>query len=146
MRKAQVVNGVVVNVIEVDADHVPAFCAAWPDAGAAGPGWTHDGQAFAAPTVVVPVPEAVPKLALVRALRRTTLSGAATTSTAASAWPQVQAVLAGAPSETQEDWDLLTLVPRHDPTVLAFAAVLSVSSEIMDQVFILAQKIDSGAL
>lgn len=39
MRKAQIRNGRVVNVIEVDPEHVPDWCEDWPDAGDAGPGW-----------------------------------------------------------------------------------------------------------
>jgi hypothetical protein len=39
MRKAQIRNGRVVNVIEVDPANVPDWCEDWPDAGNAGPGW-----------------------------------------------------------------------------------------------------------
>lgn len=39
MRKAEIINGRVVNVIEVDPENVPDWCADWPDAGDAGPGW-----------------------------------------------------------------------------------------------------------
>lgn len=39
MRLAQIADGVVVNVIEVDA--VPEWAAGWPEAGAAAIGWMH---------------------------------------------------------------------------------------------------------
>jgi len=39
MRKAEIVNGTVVNVVEVDPANVPDWCADWPDAEIAGPGW-----------------------------------------------------------------------------------------------------------
>lgn len=55
MRKAQVIDGVVVNVIEVDPDNVPDWCADWPDAeDAAGPGDTFDGEAFSPSAEIVP--------------------------------------------------------------------------------------------
>lgn len=50
MRKAQVENGIVINVIEVDPNQIPDFCADWPEADQAGPGWTFDGDTFAAPS------------------------------------------------------------------------------------------------
>lgn len=52
MRKAQIENGLVINVIEVDPKAVPDFCADWPDAGDAGPGWV-----FAEGEFSQPVPE-----------------------------------------------------------------------------------------
>ena len=39
MRKAEIANGTVVNVVEVDPANVPDWCVDWPDAGHAGPGW-----------------------------------------------------------------------------------------------------------
>lgn len=49
MRLAEVKDGVVVNVIEVDPDGVPDWCADWPETESAGPGWLYDGSAFTAP-------------------------------------------------------------------------------------------------
>ena len=49
MRIAQVENGVVVNVIEVNPKKWPAFAKGWPKAGDAGPGWTFDGTGFKPP-------------------------------------------------------------------------------------------------
>lgn len=39
MRKAEIINGRIVNVVLVDPEKVPEWCADWPDAGNAGPGW-----------------------------------------------------------------------------------------------------------
>lgn len=51
MRLAEVVAGVVRNVIEVNPDSIPAFAANWPEAGDAGPGWTFNGTGFAPPVI-----------------------------------------------------------------------------------------------
>lgn len=56
MRVAQVVDGIVVNVIEVDPSNIPDFALAWPEVGNAGKGWTYDGSVFTAPEpVIVPI-------------------------------------------------------------------------------------------
>lgn len=52
MRLAQIENGLVVNVIEVDPQNIPDWAADWPEAGNAGPGSTYDGQTFTAPVEV----------------------------------------------------------------------------------------------
>lgn len=52
MRKAHIVNNVVVNVIEVDLANIPDWCVDWPDAGAeVDIGFTHsNGSFFPQPT------------------------------------------------------------------------------------------------
>ena len=64
MRLAQIVGGVVVNVIKVDgAVARPDWCADWPEIGdTGGPGWTYDGTSFAPPA-----PETAPAAALTAA-------------------------------------------------------------------------------
>jgi len=52
MRLAQIENGLVVNVIEVDPQNIPDWAADWPEAGDAGPGSAYDGQIFTAPVEV----------------------------------------------------------------------------------------------
>lgn len=54
MRVAEIIEGVVVNVAEVDPDARPAFTNGWPDAGGAGPGWTYDGTTFSPPDMPPP--------------------------------------------------------------------------------------------
>ena len=49
MRLAHIVEGIVVNVAEVNPDNVPDFMAEWVPAEDAGPGWAYDGQSFVAP-------------------------------------------------------------------------------------------------
>lgn len=57
MRKAEIIDGKVANVIEVDPANVPDWCADWPAAGDAGPGWSYaDGQ-FSPPPVPQPTRE-----------------------------------------------------------------------------------------
>jgi hypothetical protein len=58
-RRAQIVDGVVVNVAEVLIGAVPPAMAEWPVVTDAGPGWTYDGETFTAPQVVVPVPSQI---------------------------------------------------------------------------------------
>ena len=54
MRVAQIVAGVVRNVVEVDPANRPSFTNGWPEAISAGPGWSYDGEAFYPPVVVLP--------------------------------------------------------------------------------------------
>lgn len=56
MRLAQVDNGVVTNVIEVDPANIPDWAADWPEAGGAGPGWSYDGETFSPPPEPEPTP------------------------------------------------------------------------------------------
>jgi hypothetical protein len=51
MRKAQIENGVVVNVIEVDPADIPDWCADWPECESAGPGWLFADGEFSPPLV-----------------------------------------------------------------------------------------------
>ena len=63
MRLAQIEDGVVVNVIEVDPAALPDWAEGWPEAGAAGPGWSWDGEVFTPP----PPPDPAEALAAERA-------------------------------------------------------------------------------
>ncbi len=49
MKKAQIENGIVINVIEVDPEQIPEWCEDWPNAEEAGPGWTFVDGAFHPP-------------------------------------------------------------------------------------------------
>lgn len=58
MRLAQIDNGKVVNVIEVDPADVPDWAASWPQIPNGGPGWAYDGAVFSPPAFVQgPVPD-----------------------------------------------------------------------------------------
>jgi len=50
MQKAEIKDGKVVNVLEIDPNSIPSWCASWPHiAGGAGIGWSYDGTQFTAP-------------------------------------------------------------------------------------------------
>lgn len=49
MRLAQIVDGVVVNVVLVTPGEIPDWCTDWPECIEAGPGWRHDGTTFLPP-------------------------------------------------------------------------------------------------
>lgn len=49
MNKAQIENGVVVNVIVVDPDNIPDWCSSWPTITDGGIGWYWDGSVFTPP-------------------------------------------------------------------------------------------------
>lgn len=58
MIKAQIENGIVVNVIVVDPENIPEWCADWPTITEGGIGWSWDGANFTAPP---PPPEPTPE-------------------------------------------------------------------------------------
>lgn len=49
MRRAQVQGGIVLNVIIVDDDGTPEWCADWPECPDGGPGWSYIDGIFVAP-------------------------------------------------------------------------------------------------
>lgn len=50
MQKAEIKDGKVVNVLEIDRDNIPDWCASWPNiTGMAGIGWSYDGAQFFPP-------------------------------------------------------------------------------------------------
>jgi hypothetical protein len=57
MKKAEISNGIVVNVILVDPQNIPDWCADWPETEEAGPGWLYDGSTFSPPPPVMPTRE-----------------------------------------------------------------------------------------
>jgi hypothetical protein len=58
MRKAQITDGIVANIIEVDPANIPDWCADWPDAiQEAEIGGTYTGGVFAPPAPYVPTRE-----------------------------------------------------------------------------------------
>lgn len=61
MRLAQVVDGAVVNVIEVDGDR-PEWAKDWPEAGEAGPGWIASEKGLSAPPEFADVPQTISKM------------------------------------------------------------------------------------
>jgi hypothetical protein len=57
MKKAEISNGIVVNVILVDPQNIPDWCASWPETVEAGPGWLYQDGQFLPPPPVVPTKE-----------------------------------------------------------------------------------------
>ena len=57
MKKAEISNGIVVNVILVDPQNIPDWCVDWPETVEAGPGWLYQGGQFLPPPPVVPTKE-----------------------------------------------------------------------------------------
>lgn len=51
MTKAEIKDGIVVNVIVVDPDNIPDWCANWPTITEGGIGWAWDGTNFVEPHV-----------------------------------------------------------------------------------------------
>ena len=73
-----------------------------------------------------PVPSAVTRLQLIRALRELGRKA------------EFDAAMAAAPAETQEDWNLASVVTRTSPLVSAFAASLGTTGSDLDHIFRLA--------
>ena len=58
MQKAEIKDGKVVNILEIDPDNIPDWCASWPNiVGMAGIGWFYDGITFIEPPPYVPPKE-----------------------------------------------------------------------------------------
>ena len=58
MQKAEIKDGKVVNVLEIDPDNIPDWCADWPNIiGMATIGWSYDGITFTEPPPYVPAKE-----------------------------------------------------------------------------------------
>lgn len=49
MKLAEIKDGTVANIILVDPENIPDWCADWPDATGAEIGWTWDGQTYTEP-------------------------------------------------------------------------------------------------
>lgn len=56
MRLAEIRDGVVVNVIEVEPGAIPKWAEYWPEAGDAGPGWLQIGDDLVSPPLVEDLP------------------------------------------------------------------------------------------
>lgn len=132
---ARVVEGIVFELIDLPAEELaaryhPDFVADLVPVGhhSVAVGDTWDGQQFGGPPPPppLPVPATVSKLQLVRALRQAELKAA------------FDMALAAASDEVREDWSLAVEIRREDPLVAAFAAALSVSPEVVDDLFRLA--------
>ena len=94
------------------------------------------------PSAVVAV---VPKVSLVRAMRRTRLNGGPiTVETQTSVWQATKQAVTNAPADVKEDWELMAVVPRDDTIIQHLVATLPwtgtqyTGDQIMDHIYDLA--------
>lgn len=120
MRHAIVSDGVVVQV-QPNADDRTVPC---PDHVV--PGYTFDGETWAAPEAAVSVPTSVTPLQARKALR------------AAGMLDVVNAWIAQQPEEVQEVWEYALTIERDNPTILAAAEALELTIEQLDALFVAA--------
>lgn len=131
MRLAEIKNGVVVNVIEVDPATTPDWAAGWPEAGQAGPGWTYDGEVFSPPPP--PTPEdtraAMPPITR-RQLRLTLVRNGISLADVSTAIAAIPDDLTRA--EAEIEWEDASTYERLHPTLLTIADALALSPEHVD--------------
>ena len=91
-----------------------------------GPGFTYDGQGFAAPVIVASVPESVTPLQMRKALRQLGLKAT------------VDAYIATLDEETVEEWEYALAIERGNATLQAAAIGLGMTEEQADDLLRLA--------
>lgn len=133
MRLAQIEEGVVVNVIEVDPEAIPEWATNWPEAGDAGPGWLWDGEGFNPPEPE-PVPEPVPDVVSPLQARVALMQ--------AGKLEAVEQVVAGAGPLVQVAWEYATELRRNSPTIEMLREQAGWSPEEMDALFIAAAQVE----
>ena len=141
MRLAEIIDGVVTNVAEVDADTIPEFMADWVEAETAGPGWLYDGEEFTQPN---PQPAPVPNLSFAQLMIGLVSEGWITTAEG-EAWltgtlPAPVLALIGTLPEAQRFPAKAralrpTIVERTDPLVSALGAAQGKTDAQLDTFF-----------
>ena len=147
MLKAQIDGDRVTNIIVVDPENVPDWCADWPDAAAeAQIGGTYaDGQFYPAPPPE-PQPPAVPQSISFAQLLIGLVSEGWITAAEGRAWRDrvalpapVQALIASLPEAQQFAAETRAFAPsevlRNDPLVQGLGAVAGKTTEELDQFF-----------
>lgn len=117
--------GLVVNVIEADAEYAASIGAI--DATGGGIGWAWDGEAFTAPE---PPPAPVPASVSPRQIRQAL--------TAAGLRASVEAAVAASDQNTKDWYEFSTAFERAHPAVIAMGIALGVSSDALDALWIAA--------
>ena len=147
MRLAEIVSGVVANVIECDPDRIPDWAAGWIDAGAAGPGWTWDGSSFAPPAGPDPRPSAtLDRAAFCKALHRLgVLPMDEAVIAARGGWPAsfaafTAALAPDAAADAQIDWAAATEIRYTAPLLQELALAhaggdQAAATAILDAIF-----------
>ncbi|MCB5411325.1 hypothetical protein [Pseudogemmobacter faecipullorum] len=128
MRLAQIVDGVVSNVAEVDPDAIPDFMSEWIETEEAGPGWLwSDADGFLSPDVEqepTPIPEVISRLQA-----RMALLGA-------GLLQKVEAHISSSGDVMlQLAWAEATEWRRDSPTIARLAVEFSLSSDQVDDLF-----------
>lgn len=125
-RYAIVHNGVVWSVTEWDAEAAPNWTPPFGEAVVCdefvAAGYTYDGDAFTRPTPVIPVPQAVTKLQLKKAM------------TALGLWDTFWTAL-NADAEAKLEWDLASDINRNYDKVLAFQQAMNKTDDEVDEIF-----------
>lgn len=144
MRIAQIEDGVVVNVVEVDPDNIPDFCKDWPEIVEGGRGWTYDGKSFA-PPVVDPsawrATASMPRGAFCSALID---AGVLPPSEAIAAsrgeWPAtfvraLDGMSEVAAAKAEIEWATATTIRRNHPIITMLAAFSKMTDAQVDALF-----------
>jgi len=147
MNKAQIENGIVVNVIVVDPYNIPFWCNNWPTITVGGNGWSWDGKLFTAPTAVPPTQEeldAIAAQALAYARSRMVASAFQTREALdlVGKLDAVEAAILQADATTKRAWTYATEFRRGSPTIATMATALSLTDEDVDALFTLAMSIE----
>lgn len=124
MRLAEIVNGVVVNVIEADPAALPDWAVDWPEAGEAGPGWVVENGNLVPPAAAEsPVPAVVSRFQARAALFQ------------AGILPAVEAAVASADPLTQMAWADAVEFRRDSAAIASIAAALGLDTSAVDTLF-----------
>ncbi len=125
MRKAQIENGLVTNMIEVDPANIPDWCEDWPESDEAGPGWTYVDGAFLPPAAPpLPVPQEVSRFQARAALLDAGLLAQADAVVAASGNALLQLA-----------WTDAVSFKRNSPGIAALAPALGLDDAALDDLF-----------
>lgn len=144
MRLAEIKDGVIVNIIEVDPAAVPEWATDWPEAGVAGPGWRADGRDFTAPDVdlrPLRATTSVSKREFCLALLDSDVFDIEEVEAIASGkWPEAlqDFLLVLTPRQVASlriEWAASSIIERMNPVVLTLASYLSLRDELVDTLF-----------
>lgn len=140
MRIALVRDGLVLNVIEAEADFIPHAGEQALPALDAGPGWTFDGKDFHRPPEAAAAATTVSMFQAREALRRTAAPTGGNLLDAVNAY--VESKRLDAPTLSLA-WEYAVEVERHGAFVMALAAIFGLDDAALDDLFRLAATISA---
>lgn len=145
MRLADIENGTVVNVIEVDPVSRPEFCVDWPEITEGGPGWSYDPETGFTPPVedhsawrgTASVPRG---LFCTNLMAAGVLPPPEAVAAAKGEWPATfDAALASLTdieaAAAQIEWAGATSIRRNHPMITTLAALAGMTDEQVDGLF-----------